>query len=203
MAAMYDWVSVGETPPPSRYPRIADGTLVASHADDRVNRDAWNRMSGVNHPASMYQPLHTSYGSRWDSERIIDQHPEYSDHYYQSMVPMVNTDNNDLPGSTILTPLTSVPLGTFVSWNLRAPETGAERSLARLSGGYIPFPANTAVAVQSRDPRNSIAGLYPSYDEYLDEFEAATDALISEGFLLPGFKQAYMNIAESYSDIFE
>jgi len=203
MVAMYDWVSEGEAPPPSRYPRIADGTLVASHADDRINRDAWNRMSGVNHPASMYQPLHTSYGSRWDSERIIDQHPEYSDHYYQSMVPMVNTDNNDLPGSTILPPLTSVPLGTFVSWNLRAPETGAERSLARLSGGYIPFPANTAVAVQSRDPRNSIAGLYPSYDEYLEEFEAATDALISEGFLLPGFKQAYMNIAESYSDIFE
>mgnify|MGYP000173615905 CR=1 FL=1 len=203
IVAMYNWVAEGESPPPSRYPRIADGTLVASHVDGRVNRDAWNRLNGVNHPASMYQPTHNNYGSRWDSQRIIDQHPDYSDHFYQAMVPMVDTDNNDLPGSTILPPLASVPLGTFVSWNLRAPETGAERSLARLSGGYIPFPANTAVAVQSRDPRNSIAGLYPSYADYLSEFEAATDQLISEGYLLPGFKSDYMAIANSYAEIFE
>ncbi len=203
MVAMYNWVAEGELPPPSRYPRIADGTLVPSHVDGRINRDAWNRLSAYNHPSSMYQPMHTSYGNRWDSQRIIDQHPEYSDHFYQALVPVVNTDNNDLPGSTILPPLASVPLGTFVSWNLRAPETGAERSLARLSGGYIPFSANTAVAVQSRDPRNSIAGLYPAYTDYLEEFESATDGLIEEGFLLPGFKQDYMDIANSYAPLFE
>ncbi len=203
MVAMYNWVASDQLPPPSRYPRIAEGTLVASHVDGRINRDAWNRMNGFNHPASMYQPIHTTYGSRWDEQRIIDQHPDYSDHFYQAKVPMVNTDNNDLPGSTILPPLASVPLGTFVSWNLRAPDTGAERSLARLSGGYIPFSANTAVAVQSRDPRNSIAGLYPTYADYLAEFEAATDTLITEGYLLPGFKQDYMAIAESNAALFE
>lgn len=203
IVAMYDWVAEGELPPPSRYPRIADGTLVPAHIEGRINRDAWNRLNGVNYPASMYKPAHTGYGERWDSERIIDQHPDYSDHYYQALVPLVNTDNNDLPESTILPPLTSVPLGTFVSWNLRAPETGAERSLARLSGGYIPFPANTAVAVQSRDPRNSIAGLYSSYEDYLSQYEAATDQLIADGFLLPGFKSDYMAIAERNSEVFE
>lgn len=203
MVAMYNWVAEDVLPPPSRYPRIADGTLVASHVDDRVNRKAWNPMNGVNHPASMYQPLHTNYGSRWHSERIIEQHPQHSDHYYQSMVPVVNADNNDLSDSTILPPLTSVPLGTFVSWNLRAPATGAERSLARLSGGYIPFPANAAAAAQSSDSRNTIAGLYSSFAEYLEEFEAAIDALVSEGYLLSGFKQAYVDIAESYADLFE
>lgn len=203
LAAMYDWVAEDKAPPPSRYPRIADGTLVASHVDGRVNRDAWNPMNAVNHPASMYQPGHVDYGSRWSGERIIDQHPEYSGQYYQSLVPKVNADNNDLADSTILPPLTSVPLGTFVSWNLRAPETGAEKSLARLSGGYIPFPDNAAAATQSRDTRNSIADLYPSYEEYIEEFESATDALISDGFLLPGFKQVYMDIAEAYAGIFE
>lgn len=203
IVAMYDWIAHGETPPASRYPRIADGTLVPSHVDDRINRDAWNRLYGINHPQRMYRPAHVNYGSRWDSDRIIDQQPDYSDHYYQTLVPMVNTDNNDLPQATILPPLTSVPLGTFVSWNLRSPETGAEKSLVRLLGGYIPFPANTAVAVQSRDPRNSIAGLYRSFDEYLEKYEAATDDLIAEGFLLPGFKSAYMEIARRNADIFE
>jgi len=115
----------------------------------------------------------------------------------------VNTDNNDFASSTVLPPLTQVPLATFVPWNLRAASTGAEKSLARLAGGYIPFPANTAVAVQSRDPRNSIAGLYSSFDDYLDKYEAATDGLIEEGYLLPGFKAVLMNIARGNSGVFE
>lgn len=203
IVAMADWIAAGDEPPASRYPRIADGTLVPSHVDGRINRDAWNRLYGINHPQRMYRPAHANYGDRWDSDRIIDEHPDYSDHYYQALVPMVNTDNNDLPDSTILPPLTSVPLGTFVPWNLRSPEIGAEKSLVRLLGGYIPFPANTAVAVQSRDPRNSIAGLYHSFDEYLEKFEAATDDLIAERLLLPGFKNDYMAIARRNADVFE
>lgn len=191
---MYDWVADGEEPPPSRYPRIADGTLVPSHVDGRINRRAWNRLNGINHPASMYQPRHVDYGPRWESERIVDRHPDYSDHEYQALVPAVNSDNNDLADSTILPPLTSVPLGTFVPWNLRAPSNGAEEALARLSGGYIPFPENTATAVQSRDPRSSRAGLYTSPDDYLTKYEQATNELIAEGYLLPGFKDDYMEI---------
>ena len=203
IVAMYDWVAEGEEPPPSRYPKIADGTLVPSHVDGRINRRAWNRLNGVNHPASMYKPRHVGYGPRWDSERIIDEHPDYSDHEYQALVPAVDSDNNDLPESTILPPLTSVPLGTFVSWNMRAPSNGAEESMARLSGGYIPFPANTAVAVQSRDPRSSRAGLYTSSDDYLTKYEQATDELIAEGYLLPGFKDDYMEIARRNASEFE
>ncbi|MCH7815538.1 MAG: hypothetical protein IIC60_03100, partial [Proteobacteria bacterium] len=119
------------------------------------------------------------------------------------LVPAVNSDNNDLPTSTLLPPLTMVPLATFTAWNLRAPATGAERSLARLSGGYIPFPANTAVAVQSRDFRNSIAGLYSSFEDYLVKYEAATDQLIEQGYLLPGFKDRIMRIAHANESVFE
>jgi hypothetical protein len=90
-----------------------------------------------------------------------------------------------------------------VSWNLRAAATGAEKSLARLSGSYIPFPANTASAVQSRDPRSSIAALYKSFDDYLLKYEAATDGLIEAGYLLPGFKDVLMDIAHSNGAVFE
>ena len=83
------------------------------------------------------------------------------------------------------------------------PKSGMRGRVVSSAGGYIPFPANTAVAVQSGDPRNSITGLYQSFDDYLQKYEAATDKLISEGYLLPGFKQAYMDIARANEEVFE
>ena len=203
LVAMYHWVAEGEEPPESRYPRIADGTLAPSHIDGRINRAVWTPLRGVNHPAALYRPAHADYGPRWSSERIVDRHPQSSDHLYGTLAPAVNSDNNDFTESTVLPPLTAVPLATFTPWNLRAPATGAERSLARLAGGYIPFPANTAAAVQSGDLRNSVAGLYQSFGDYLQKYEAATDKLISEGYLLPGFKNAYMDIARANEAVFE
>jgi hypothetical protein len=203
IVAMVNWVAHGTEPPASRYPRIVDGTLVPSHVKGRINPDAWNALYGVKVPEEMYLVGLADWGDRWWQQHIIDRHPSATTSYYQSLVPAVDTDNNDLAGSTILPPLTQVPLGTFVSWNLRAEATGAPRSLARLSGGYIPFPANTAVAVQSRDPRNSIAGLYGSFADYLAQYEAATDRLIAEGYLLPGFKATYMAIARGNANVFE
>ena len=160
-------------------------------------------MNGVNHPAANYAPSFANYGDRWLSERIIDRHPRTSDMHYRALVPAVNGDNNDSAKTTVLPPLTQVPLATFVPWNLRAVSSGAEKSLARLSGGYIPFAADAAQAIQSRDSRSSIAALYKSFDDYLAKYEAATDALISEGYLLPGFKQTYMDIARGNGAVFE
>ena len=204
LVAMYNWVANGEEPPASRYPKIADGSLVASHVDGRINRAAWKRMNGINHPSAIYQPAYVDYGGDWPANRIVvSRHPDYSDSMYQALVPAVNNDNNDSSASTILPPLTQVPLATFVPWNMRAVDSGAEKSLARLTGGYVPLPANTAVAVQSRDPRNSIAGLYSSFEDYLAQYEAATDTLIAEGYLLPGFKDTIMNIARANESVFE
>jgi len=203
VVAMSDWVTDGVEPPASVYPKIADGTLVVSHNDGRINRDAWNPVNGYNHPGSMYLPAHASYGNRWESDRIIDSHPTYSDHFYRALVPAVDNNNNDLAAATILPPLTKVPLATFVSWNLRNPATGAERSLARLSGGYLPLAKNTFDALANRDQRNSIEGLYRGPEDYLQKYEAATDQLIADGFLLPGYKIDYMEIARENLAVFE
>lgn len=203
MVAMVRWIAEGIEPPASRYPRIADGSLVPSHTERGINRAAWNPLRGVNHPRDLYRPAAAEYGERWAVGRIIDTHPTQALGYYNPLVPAVNLDNNDSADTTVLSPLTQVPLATFVPWNLRAPATGAELSLARLSGGYIPLPANTAAAVQSRDARNSIAGLYTDFEDYLAQYEAATDRLIDEGYLLAGFKSDYMAIARDNQGVFE
>lgn len=202
MVAMVRWIRGEAEPPASRYPRLADGSLVPSHTERGINRDAWNRLRGINHPASLYRPAAADYGDRWETQRIIDTHPQSAIGYYNPLVPAVNLDNNDSAATTVLSPLTQVPLATFVPWNLRAAATGAERSLARLAGGYIPLPANTAVAVQSRDARNSIASLYSDFDDYRAQYEAAVDRLITEGYLLAGFKSGYMAIADGNAEIF-
>lgn len=202
LVAMNDWVVNGELPPPSRYPRIADGSLVASHQGGDINPAAWNKLNGVNYPESMYAPGLNNYGNRWLGERIVDQHPSESQAIYRTLVPQVGADNNDLGTATILPPMAQVPLATFVTWNLRASATGAEKSLARLAGGYIPFAGTSAQAQAVSDSRSSIEALYEDFDDYLAKYEEATDALIAEGFLLPGFKGDYMEVAAENESLF-
>jgi len=203
LVAMYDWVANSQEPPASRYPRIEDGSLVPTHTASGINSAAWNSLNGMNHPAANYAPGFANYGDRWLSERIVDRHPTSTNMYYRALVPAVNGNNNDSKETTVLPPLTQVPLATFVPWNLRATSTGAEQSLARLAGGYIPLPENSEAAARARDPRTPIASLYSSFDDYLGQYETATDMLISEGYLLPGFKQVYMDIARGNSAVFE
>ena len=118
-------------------------------------------------------------------------------------MPAVDANNNDLKNSTILPPAVAVPLATFTSWNLRALQTGGERALARLSGGYIPYAKDDEAANANGDKRDSIASLYNSFEDYLQKYESATDTLIKDGYLLSGFKPAYMRIAQAMKTVFE
>jgi len=200
LVAMHRWLAEDRPPPPSRYPKIADSTLVPSHLPDgSINPDAWSPLPGINHPKDMYRVGYTGYGDLWPSLRIVSQHPQRSDRLYGVLVPAVDRNNNDFVYSTILPPLAQVPLATFVPWNLRAFSAGAETELLRLAGGYVPFARS---ASESTDFRDSIAELYTSFDDYLSKYEAATDNLITEGYLLPDYKVDYMDIARRNRVVF-
>ena len=202
IVAMSRWISDMKAPPASRIPRIADGTLLPSHLNGEINTEVWRPIAGYRHPFSMYQPSLNDYGRRWTEERVIDSHPQRANEAYVALVPAVDPDNNDLASVTVLPPTAKVPLATFVSWNLRALKTGAENSLARLAGGYIPFATTAGEATEAGDFRNSLESLYGSFSEYMVQYEAATDALIADGFLLPGFKEAYLQIARDNAVFF-
>ena len=202
IVAMSRWISDMKAPPASRIPRIADGTLLPSHLNGEINPEVWRPIAGYRHPFSMYQPSLNDYGRRWTEERVIDSHPQRANEAYVALVPAVDPDNNDLASVTVLPPTAKVPLATFVSWNLRALKTGAENSLARLAGGYIPFATTAGEATEAGDFRNSLESLYGSFSEYMVQYEAATDALIADGFLLSGFKEAYLQIARDNAVFF-
>lgn len=198
--AMHQWLAEGIEPPASRYPRLADGSLVPSHLPSgEINPRAWQPLPGIAHPKDMYRVALADYGERWQEQRIVDRHPLASSDYYGVLVPAVDGNNNDFAHSTILPPLTRVPLATFVPWNLRSPASGAETELARLAGGYVPFASSAA---QPGDPRDTLAGRYRSFDDYLALYTAATDELIRERYLLPAYREAYLAIARANRGLF-
>lgn len=204
LVAMVEWVSDEALPPSSRYPKIENHTLVASHLEDgQINPDAWRPLPGYSHPKAIYQVGSVDFGDEFLTQGIMSRQPMFTNQWYRALVPTVNRDNNDVPSNTILPPLTAVPLGTFTPWNLRRSETGADTELARLSGGYIPFAASIEEAGRNNDPRPALVKRYASAQEYLEEYERATDELIAQGYLLPEFKARLLELAQHNQDVLQ
>ena len=197
LSAMVDWIRDDKLPPPSVYPRIADKTLLRSHPDNGdINPDVWRSLPGVNEPHTMYQVAHIDAGPRFLTHGIVDNIIPPSVGRYVALAPATGPDNNDLPSSGILAPVTAVPLATFISWNLRSADSGAATELARLTGAWLPLPLTQADANRARDPRQPVSARYRSFDEYMWQYERATDKLIDDGYLLPAFKPALMEIGQ-------
>ncbi len=71
MAALERWVRDGVEPPPSTYPRIADGTLVTVAAF----KEAFPRIPNFRLPESNLRPPRLDLGKRFETERIADAVP--------------------------------------------------------------------------------------------------------------------------------
>jgi hypothetical protein len=101
---------------------------------------------------------------------------------YRHFVPAVDRDGNEVTG--IRLPDLSVPLATYLGWNLRHPDIGAPEQLMSLMGATIPFPATREEREKRGDPRLSIAERYPTKTDYLAQIRRAANALVEEGYLL-------------------
>ena len=177
LVAMDQWVTEGEEPPPSQYPRIDDGTLVTVETFN----EAFPDIPDVNAPEVLYEPFRLNPGPRWD-EGIADIVPPETGEPFRTLVPMVDEDGNEIAG--IRLPDIAAPLGTYTGWNLRAPEHGAEGMLAGLDGSYLEFPRTPEEREETGDPRPSIHERYPTRAEYLNEITEQAMQLQEEGFLL-------------------
>ncbi|MDH3225154.1 MAG: alpha/beta hydrolase domain-containing protein, partial [Gemmatimonadota bacterium] len=87
------WVADGEVPPQSSYPRLADGTLVP------VGALAFPQLPGVDVPAVTHVAYRADYGSRFESEGIVERQPPQLGEPFVSLVPQVDGLGNELGGS--------------------------------------------------------------------------------------------------------
>ncbi|MGH9140525.1 MAG: alpha/beta hydrolase domain-containing protein, partial [Vicinamibacterales bacterium] len=168
LLAMHKWVKEGAPPPPSRYPRLDDHTLVPAAAI------AFPAIPGVGRPNAL------TAGTRVANPYLAGGGGAGAP--LPLLVPEVDADGNERAG--IRLPDIAVPLATYTGWNFRNRAIGAPDELVSLLGSSILFPATRAARVAAHDSRQSIEERYRSQDEYLAKIEQAADALVKAGYLL-------------------
>lgn len=166
LTALDRWVTEGHEPPPSRVPRIADGTLVDLATWSRQ----FPRIPGASIATSLLEPPRLDFGPRWDSEGIADLVPPKVGPVYRTLVPAVDADGNERAGVKL--PDVAVPLAAYSGWNTRSAAVGAEGALGRWAGSSFPF---SPAVIRER---------YPTREVYLERVNAAALELRNDGFLL-------------------
>jgi hypothetical protein len=179
-----DWVTKGTPMPASKYPRIADGTLVPPTAGAMGFPKIPGRPlpDGVLHPLLDYD-VGGEFNYR-DQSGVASQNPEIKGVLPQ-LVPKVDIDGNEVAG--IRSPLLMAPLGTYTGWNVIS--TGMFKGqLCNNNGtgvaGFIPFAATKAERLASGDPRLSLEERYQTHEGYVKAVAAAADSLVKQGYLL-------------------
>lgn len=176
LVALDGWVAEGLEPPPSLYPKIADGSLTP------LGAVAFPKLAGVEFPARIQQAWHVDYGEEFRSAGIVTIEPPKVGTPFPMRLPQVDADGNETAG--IRMPATAVPLATYTGWNLRSPGIGAPDELYSMVGSFIPFARTKAERMKAGDPRLSVEERYASKQAYLDKVEAAAHGLVEGRYLL-------------------
>ena len=187
IANMDAWVRNGTLPPPSSYPRIADGTLVP------LEKYALPAIPGVRRPYEANQAYRLDFGPHWQ-EGILSIQPPKVGRAFPLLVPQVDGDGNERDG--IHLPEIAVPLATYTGWNLRDPSIGAPTQRVAFEASYLPFAKTAAERRASGDPRKSVAERYSSREDYLAQYQRALDALIAQRWVLPQDRAALLRRGE-------
>src|SRR5438105_2564793 len=162
------WVTEGVEPPPSRHPRLAEGTAVAFEALHAV----FDRIPGASYPCHHARPCRLDFSAL----------PPRPGPACGSLVSAVDADGNEVGG--IALPEVAVPLGTHTGWTLRHPSIGGEAQRLVFAGATIPFARTRLEREAAGDPRPSIEERYRSREDYLERVRRAGAALVTQRYML-------------------
>ena len=181
LVRLQEAVGQGRQPPASRYPRIADGTLVPP---DRA-ATGFPDIPGLTYTGLVNNLPLENRGPRFDPDLesgILDEPPvPRGAPPYVVRVPKVDTDGNEIDGVRSL--LLQAPLGTYTGWNWRRAGF-AEGELCYLVGSFVPFARTRAQREAAHDPRLSLQERYGSHAGYVAAVEKAAAEQVAAGFLL-------------------
>ncbi|OYW10239.1 MAG: hypothetical protein B7Z53_01395 [Rhodospirillales bacterium 12-71-4] len=165
LVAMEEWLAEGVTPPASRVPMRAHGTLVAAEAAVP---------QGI--PGLPYTGIHT--GASISDQSVF---PPREIGTYPVFVPRADADGMAIAGIRML-PL-AVPRASYTGWNPRAEGFGAG-TLFPLQGAVSPFAATRAARQAAGDPRPSIEERYADQAAYVAAVRQAAARMVAERLLL-------------------
>lgn len=177
------WVMTNTPPPPSRYPTLADGTLV----DPTKQAMGFPTIPGVpaGAPTGIISPmLDYDWGPQFnplDGSGIPSNVPPIIKRVVKMKVPKVDADGNEIGGVPVV--LREAPLGTYLGWNVVA--AGFHKGkICNYAGGMIPFARTKAERMASGDPRLSLEERYRTHDGYVEAVKAAAKKAVAQRFLL-------------------
>jgi hypothetical protein len=171
IVALQSWVTQGMQPPPNRFPKISDGTLLAPLPQSTQGFPA---IPGVRYKGKP-NDLSINHTTAQPARHVKGKE-------YPLLVPKVDKDGNEIAGIRAVN--LQVPLATHAGWNLRA-KGFMEDELCYLNGQYIPFAKTKEEREKSGDPRLSIEERYKDQEDYVQQVSRAARALVDERFLLP------------------
>ncbi|WP_428267286.1 alpha/beta hydrolase domain-containing protein [Haliangium sp.] len=174
LVGLVAWVEGDAQPPASRYPRLADGTLVP------VDELALPRMPGISAPTAAHVAYRADYGPEWP-RGIVTRQPPALGPPFPALVPQIDRCGNERAGVRNLE--IQVPVATYLSWQLRQglPQPG---ELADFRGMFVPLPRSLDAAQAAGDARPPLNRLYPRPEVYDHRVERALTRLIRAGFVL-------------------
>jgi hypothetical protein len=175
LLALDRWVKDGTPPPPSRYPRLADRTLVEMTSPPPGIPGFTMAKGPTARPRFDYGP---DFG-RGIVSRIL---PAVLPDSYRVLVPRIDADGNETSG--IVLPEIAVPTGTATGWSVRSPDAGGAGELCYLDGSFTPFARTKAQREASGDPRPSLQERYRDHDDYAARVHDVARALEHDGYVL-------------------
>src|SRR5262245_21820273 len=185
LVGMEKWVRQCNAPPPSRYPRLQDGTLV------RSTDVAFPEIPGV------VSPRRALPGARGINSLVAKDGGAGTP--LPLLVSQVYKDGNELGGLRL--PDVMVPLATTAGWNFRKSAIGGTHLFFPLLGSYVPFASTKAERERTHDPRLSIEERYQSRDRYLKQVQDAAASLVKEGYVLAEDVPAIVKHAGDHWDL--
>lgn len=182
LVMLTDWVTKDVAPPPSVYPRLADGQLVRP---DYLAM-GFPKIPGQPLPDRLINPFFNyDFGPKFnyqDLSGVITVQPPLIRGTLPMLVPRVDADGNETSG--IPSVLLQAPLGTYLGWNVVASGyyKGHNQGFA---GGFIPFEQTKAQRLAKSDPRPSLEERYHDHAGYVARVKEAVERLSAQRFLLP------------------
>jgi len=170
------WVRGEADPPPTRVPRLDDG----SGASRESLADQIRRIPGVKPMEALPQRWRLDFGP--DVAQGIYTYPPKEGEPYPMVVSALDADGNEVAGVRL--PDLTVPLGTHYGWNRRHADSGSAGHYVPLTGATHVFPRTAAEREARGDPRLSIEERYPTRDYYLERVREAAEDLVAQGYLL-------------------
>jgi hypothetical protein len=201
--ALEAWVTRGKKPPPSRVPRVRDGTAVFAEPQpgSYTGIVPQKRLGFPSIPGVTYNGLITTrflldFGPRFYGEGILDVFPPdpFGAPVYPSFVSKTDKDGNEVAG--IRLPPVAAPVATTTGWALRRAGFG-ENDGCESAGQNIPFATTKAERLATGDPRKSLEERYRTHDRYVAAVGRAARALQHQRLLLREDVDKYVAAAEA------